>query len=274
MPLAASYTGLGRDYPGFAATVQSAPDPALADHATHIGHLVEHWVGEHPDEHLSISVSGSIEGAQRLFTLNVATVARPTVPAPVSEEETPVDVTKSHDPLAPEGTDLSAEPAEEAPAAQEPAVADAVHQDDAPDVSAEAVESEAQDAPVPGETPGHPVDATTGEPLDLTEEQHAALAEVKLDPTSPAESAGPTEPEAVAEPEAEVSEADLAAKAVTSEPEPQPVDEHGEPIPTPPITEERGIDAAQRVADERAIDATLGPKPAAEDNPTTEGEVH
>lgn len=36
---------------------------------------------------------------------------------------------------------------------------------------------------VPGETPGWPVDPTTGEPLDLTDEQRAELAKHELDKT-------------------------------------------------------------------------------------------
>lgn len=36
--------------------------------------------------------------------------------------------------------------------------------------------------PVPGVTPGHPVDAISGTPLELTDEQHATLAKAQLDP--------------------------------------------------------------------------------------------
>lgn len=46
----------------------------------------------------------------------------------------------------------------------------------APKSAAEAAGS----APVPGQTPGHPVDAVTGKPLDLTDAQRAALAAVPI----------------------------------------------------------------------------------------------
>lgn len=255
MPFAASYTGLGRDYPGFAATIGLAPEPELADHAAHVGHLVEHWVGENPNEHLSISVSGSIEGAQRLFTLNIAAVARPTVPTPASEEETPVDVSISGDPFAPEPADAAAPDAEsEAPADPQPAVSEPVDDGAASDESAPSDDSEAQDAPGSAEDSEPQVVRVPEDQLD--EIQHVSLAEPEADPTSLPESAGPTDADTEADIEADKSEAEIAEA-------PAPADDSA-----PAATDIEADTPESEITDERGIDATDEP------DPTTDEEAH
>lgn len=152
-------------------------------------------------------------------------------PEPVAEAQSPAED------VAPEGTEADSPPQDApAPAADapepeaEPVPVPVEAAGSEPDTAAteEAPEptppvepagpTEPAAAPVPGVTPGHPVDATTGEPLDLTPEQHEALAGVTLEPAASGEPvAGVAGDSPPAEPEATDHEAEVAADRAAAE---------------------------------------------------------
>jgi hypothetical protein len=128
-----------------------------------------------------ITITMDLADAQCLYAAFGAALNPPAPPA--EPQGAAVDVSISGDPFAPEPATV---PESAQQPAQEPPAPEPVSPDPQPEPAATEPQSEPTPEPVPGVTPGHPMDAVTGEPLDLTPDQHEALAQAPLDPPDPA----------------------------------------------------------------------------------------
>lgn len=97
MTFTLSWSGKGSDFPGFADIVSpAAQTPAEKDHSRHVGHVVDHLAGEHPDEKVTISVTGWVTpqrhgGPATGVSVSVQTMAIAPEKAPEVEPASPED---------------------------------------------------------------------------------------------------------------------------------------------------------------------------------------
>lgn len=154
MTFSASWSGKGRDFPGLPGLV-SPPISTLSDreaeHVSHVGHIVEHFLDEHREYDASVSVGGSAGDDGKLgVNLNIA-LAPPT-PAP---ETAQVPEASPTDPAAAgsSGDSTAAAPAAESAT---PASGDAGQPAETPAPAAETVPSaapaSAEQQPAPAAT--------------------------------------------------------------------------------------------------------------------------
>lgn len=214
MTFTASWSGLGRDFPGLLGII-SPPVETLSDeeaeHARHIGHLASHWAAENEHQHISLSLAASIDPHQFQLILSsppAAGVSAAAAQEASAQELAPpaVDGGPGHPnpevfpPPEPQGAAVSdSNPFDEHPAGQpapepvSPAVAGPVRMPHGADPAADAQDAQTPVSPGPvapeRSQPSAPAQTPAEQPTPATPEASPA------DPTSPAESAGPTEQE-------------------------------------------------------------------------------
>lgn len=196
MTFSANWSGKGNNCPKFLDLVTPPIDSlgeAEADHAHHIGHLVDHWTYENFDSQLSLSVVGYVTGQQRSLSLNVtATDPEPEPAAEPPNQGADVDSSISGDPFAPEGTQPQAKPAVEGEGgnsgpepAPEPAAGAAPPQPEPEAVPAEPAGTEPQAEPAS--------DSPTSD--DVTEPEQAPEAAPVQEISPPADQPAPVAPD-------------------------------------------------------------------------------
>lgn len=133
MTFSASWSGKGRDFPGLPGLV-SPPISTLSDreaeHVSHVGHIVEHFLDEHREYDASVSVGGSAGDDGKLgVNLNIAlaphAAAPETAQVPEASPTDPAATASSGDPTpaAPDAESATPAPSEGGQPAETPAPA-------------------------------------------------------------------------------------------------------------------------------------------------------